>query len=1074
MNDELGTQFFMDQQDQGNVGLALWENGYVDSSEVDSITGHGDPKNKFSRAAAPCSQGAGYTSGQTGQFTINKRLTMWLAKDTAANVGYVIQFHIQNPLKMQTSPAISIEARMGDASTLQGRHYLWDSSQAKGSTTVRPGQSLDFLPSPCTEQEAMVRMDKDTASVLCCTSCSFARGAVAAGSLASGRSDEATDGQMTTEGDAEPLKIHAPFFCTKTVGQSSPYPCANNSITVTITANTFLSANGTVITITGLYGAIAPSGVMEILDGPNLLGHHLHFAAEGAPADWTVQDNRTKGQGSWDNDVKKLTLYVAKNTDCANEYVFRFQVINAARQQGAPNIQIEAEWPGNSKQLFEASQEEALRINRDAMNHDVVTALDLPYAKPRDTAALRIWGLQFKSHAIAQSSPYPCANNSITVSFKTNIPLLNTPLCKPQLTLVGLANAIAASGPLALSDHTSHGSTVAMFERSNDWSNGTVVESTWYNTGPAQSTNFLVLEVWKSTSADEMYAFQFLVSNPAGAQDCPTTSIRGSGCGDICSDDQPSGGGCTASTGEGVPSVMTPAGGSSCAMHVEQLMFTSFLVEQSSPFKCDNNTIAINFVSSVPIFKDCSPRLTLSGFGSVVWPPAGQLGLLDVGATGAAGPGIGFGTTGAWSGPGAGTLTLTDSDTHFEKDRYYNLSFHVTNPSAHQEGQQISYKFAMSSTGSTNLDSMTVTGVLTAIDARAEPLIAGRSQANVGYENSDTHPLFIRKPTLLVANISQQTSNPCADNTLRVLLRSNVPLLTTSFPGCMPLVSLSGLQTSGTFADFVDIVNIKADGVSSADVVGTKGKWTQSLGVLVLNFTDTFQAGVTFSMDFVIINPAKGQASQPVSITLWDEDTVAMNRHPINPPLFVEAAEILLVHANQTSDVPCEDSQITVTVSLNVVLFARCSPTLTITGLRHSRSAGVSVTEASSIFGLTSWDQVSGSITLNTTVDVPAAQYAFTVTLRNPNFGQSSQLLSVEGHIFNLVPSSLTAPAAGTPLRPVPFTLSVQSQDAPLRVAQLALTSFIGQSNPYPCGDNEITGNTHAPTALYYACCVFV
>lgn len=56
---------------------------------------------------------------------------------------------------------------------------------------------------------------------------------------------------MTTQGDAEPLKVHAPFFCTRSIGQNTPYPCANNTLTVSIMANTFLSANGTVITLTG-------------------------------------------------------------------------------------------------------------------------------------------------------------------------------------------------------------------------------------------------------------------------------------------------------------------------------------------------------------------------------------------------------------------------------------------------------------------------------------------------------------------------------------------------------------------------------------------------------------------------------------------------------------------------------------------------------------------------------------------------------------------------------------------------------------------------------------------------------
>ena len=104
------------------------------------------------------------------------------------------------------------------------------------------------------------------------------------------------------------------------IGQSTPYPCANNTLTVSVIANTFFSANGSVISITGLTGAIAETGPMNLVDGPNALGHHLAFASEPVDTDWTKPDNRTRGRGYWDNVAKSLTLYVAADTDCATEY----------------------------------------------------------------------------------------------------------------------------------------------------------------------------------------------------------------------------------------------------------------------------------------------------------------------------------------------------------------------------------------------------------------------------------------------------------------------------------------------------------------------------------------------------------------------------------------------------------------------------------------------------------------------------------------------------------------------------------------------------------------------------------
>jgi hypothetical protein len=140
-------------------------------------------------------------------------------------------------------------------------------------------------------------MDKDSDSVLCCASCSFAAGAVAAATW-SARSAGAADGQMTTQGDAEPLKVHTPFFCTKDIGQSSPYPCGNNTLTVTFASNTFLKKQSSIVTITGLAGAIAVTGYMKISDGPNGLGHHNYFGGAFDDVDFAA------GYGWW-NDCAK-------------------------------------------------------------------------------------------------------------------------------------------------------------------------------------------------------------------------------------------------------------------------------------------------------------------------------------------------------------------------------------------------------------------------------------------------------------------------------------------------------------------------------------------------------------------------------------------------------------------------------------------------------------------------------------------------------------------------------------------------------------------------------------------------
>jgi hypothetical protein len=223
VNDKLGTAFFKETCEpangvcskEGNAGLATWDNGYVDTfsgSGILSISGYGGSGFATSSSGCSISRGTGYTSGgklsNNQDFTVDKKLKMWLATDTEENKGYVLQFSIRNPIQKQSSPQISIEGKIGDEShALQGYQYLHANSPNGATTAYAPGSST------CGIKQARHVMTPDSTTLLCCTSCSYAKQAVAASTAA--RSASAIDGQMTLQGDAEPLKIHTPFFCSK-------------------------------------------------------------------------------------------------------------------------------------------------------------------------------------------------------------------------------------------------------------------------------------------------------------------------------------------------------------------------------------------------------------------------------------------------------------------------------------------------------------------------------------------------------------------------------------------------------------------------------------------------------------------------------------------------------------------------------------------------------------------------------------------------------------------------------------------------------------------------------------------
>jgi len=321
-------------------GFGYWEDGYVDCLQVawedPPLPTHGISNhilvridNNFGGAgfaanySAPgrcvhvTNHGRGYTSGgllrnltnankllkpKNGTFSVGKRLTLWVARKLSSNSSHVFQFQITNPIKQQRSPEILIESKVG-MDRVSSFQFVQDTSLQQGSTTTFAGK-----PGKCSTcaLDYSVPMDKDGTTVLCCTSCAFARNAVAASTDNSRRWD-AADFQMTPQGDAEPLKIHTPFFCTKTIGQSTPYPCMKNTLTVTLMANTHFTQDETVISICGLSSAQAENGRMELLDGFAGCGHR-HLFSDGP--------GQQSGFGRWDNTNKCLFLYVVQDTEC--------------------------------------------------------------------------------------------------------------------------------------------------------------------------------------------------------------------------------------------------------------------------------------------------------------------------------------------------------------------------------------------------------------------------------------------------------------------------------------------------------------------------------------------------------------------------------------------------------------------------------------------------------------------------------------------------------------------------------------------------------------------------------------
>jgi hypothetical protein len=112
------------------------------------------------------------------------------------------------------------------------------------------------------------------------------------------------------------LSIEPPKFTTKITGQQFPYPGILNTITITLTANTEIPSRSTMITVTGMYGATASTGLIQSIDS-------IH--------PWA---------GSWDQLSSTLTIRNGDKIEAASSFMIKVQVNNSLTPQEPPTLEV--------------------------------------------------------------------------------------------------------------------------------------------------------------------------------------------------------------------------------------------------------------------------------------------------------------------------------------------------------------------------------------------------------------------------------------------------------------------------------------------------------------------------------------------------------------------------------------------------------------------------------------------------------------------------------------------------------------------------------------------------------------
>ncbi|KAJ1464423.1 hypothetical protein T484DRAFT_3276497, partial [Baffinella frigidus] len=291
-----------------------------------------------------------------------------------------------------------------------------------------------------------------------------------------------TEDQKRSSRDS-PLGILVPVVTGTLAGQSSPWPCDDNILTVIVQSNVpFVKSCSPVVTITGL------TGLALHFDGDMLVTFH---AERQAHVDTEYRTSARGVNGTFDSGDGSLTIplrdvLIDRPTTSAADVLldvlfFTVAVVNpdlggnyGSAMELAFTTTDDADLPGSavtSGPVFKdtrSSMHSASPVADYATpafdwtgaQHDHVATIATYAVETNDASPLYIRHAGFEVKEIAQTSPYPCdTNNIISVTLKSLVPLFPADKCSTpsMVTISGLKGADTATGHLDVNLNSADG-----------------------------------------------------------------------------------------------------------------------------------------------------------------------------------------------------------------------------------------------------------------------------------------------------------------------------------------------------------------------------------------------------------------------------------------------------------------------------------------------------------------------------------------------------------------------------------------------------------------------------------------
>jgi glycerophosphoryl diester phosphodiesterase len=370
-------------------------------------------------------------------------------------------------------------------------------------------------------------------------------------------------------GDAKPMRVKLPSFCVKRICHTNHWPCANNTLTITVSPTREVKP-GQVITISGLIGASVvpssgtPTGAIKLEDlhsGGN--EHHLHFAQSVS--------NPKPGFGGWNQDTGELKLYVIDALECSGQYIVSFTVKNNMDGQECRDISIRVNEPPAVP-----------TTGWEVMNRDDCQECPMRVVNP-----------VFSNFHVTQSSATPCCQNTISIRLKATVPMWYDRGCPVALTVAGLTGICSPAAGLVSIHQGCAGMTETFLESSLRWT-------------PLTGTMRIVLA--KEVPEHQEVCFSFNVTNPVTSD---ISKVRLTGDGLVFQTPLPSP---SVPPSSPVPKIATTSEKRAYTpITVFAASFDVYQIGQSSPWLCQSTVITVLLRSNQPLLDSCNPTVTISG-----------------------------------------------------------------------------------------------------------------------------------------------------------------------------------------------------------------------------------------------------------------------------------------------------------------------------------------------------------------------------------------------------------------------------------------------------------------------------